>query len=133
MPCVPPRSPSRGRTCAVRLIAEVRLLHSRPPSPPFSLPPSLSPVRREISATRPAPDWEVYLYAVLVAKYALREEQAPSNAVDEAAFAQRVDAAVAGFEASLHQAFGLRRKANRSRAAAELDEVVQVRACAAAA
>ena len=102
---------------------------SQPPLPP-SLPPQPPPhlpQRREISATHPAPDWEVYLYAVLVAKYALREEQAPSRAADEAVFAQRVDAAIAGLEASLHQALGLRRKGNRSCATSELDDVVQVR------
>jgi len=79
-----------------------------------------------ISGAHPAPDWEVYLYAVLAAKYMLREEQAPSSAADEAAFAQCVDAAITGFEASLDKALGLRRKSNRSSAAAELDDVVQV-------
>ena len=67
----------------------------------------------------------MWLYAVLAAKYALRDEQA--STVDEAVFAQRVDAAVAGLEGSLNTALGLRRKANKEVAARELDDVVQVR------
>jgi len=89
------------------------------------LRPLPHPQRREISAAHPAPGWEVWLYAVLAAKYALRDEQA--STVDEAVFAQRVDAAVAGLEGSLITALGLRRKANKEVAARDLDDVVQVR------
>ena len=67
----------------------------------------------------------MWLYAVLAAKFALRDEQA--STADEAVFAQRVDAAVAGLEGSLNTALGLRRKANKEVAARELDDVVQVR------
>ena len=110
---------------AARLIAEARQLHARKALPPFPLRPLPHPQRREISAAHPAPGWEVWLYAVLAAKFALRDEQA--STVDEAVFAQRVDAAVAGLEGSLITALGLRRKANKEVAARELDDVVQVR------
>ena len=110
---------------AARLIAEARQLHARKALPPFPLRPLPHPQRREISAAHPAPGWEVWLYAVLAAKFALRDEQA--STVDEAVFAQRVDAALAGLEGSLNMALGLRRRANKEVAARELDDVVQVR------
>ena len=110
---------------AARLIAEARQLHARKALPPFPLRPLPHPQRREISAAHPAPGWEVWLYAVLAAKFALRDEQA--STVDEAVFAQRVDAALTGLEGSLNMALGLRRRANKEVAARELDDVVQVR------
>jgi len=74
---------------------------SRAPTMPRSrcTPPHVrcAALRREISGAHPASDWEVYLYAVLIARFVLRAEQVQSKAADEAFFAQRVDAAIAGF------------------------------------
>ena len=44
--------------------------------------------RREFTATSPPSDFEVCLYAVLLAMFALRDFKKPSNAVDEAALVQ---------------------------------------------
>ena len=85
-------------------------------------------LRREISGAHPASDWEVYLYAVLIARFVLRAEQAPSSAADEAAFARCVDAAIAGFAGTLGS-LGWARRGNRESAGAELDDVVQARVC----
>ena len=54
--------------------------------------------RREFKVTNHPSNFEVCLYAVLLAMFALRDFKKPSNAVDEAALVQRVDAAIADFE-----------------------------------
>ena len=81
--------------------------------------------RREFMTASHPSDFEVCLYAALLANCALRDVKKPSNPADEAALVQRVDAAIADFQGSL-SSLGLRRKSNRSSAAAELDDVVQV-------
>eukprot|EP00964_Phaeocystis_antarctica_P003006 scaffold1603_cov25-Phaeocystis_antarctica.AAC.1 len=79
---------------------------------------------RESKVASPPSDFEVCLYAVLLANFALRDFKKSSNAADEAAFVQRVDAAIADFEGSL-SSLGLRRRGNKESAAAELNDVVQ--------
>ena len=81
--------------------------------------------RREFKKTHHPSNFEVCLYAALLANCALRDVKRPSNAAAEAALVQRVDAAIADFRGSL-SSLGLRDKSNRSSAAAELDGVVQV-------
>ena len=81
--------------------------------------------RREFKEPNHPSNFEVCLYAALLANCALRDVKEPSNPADEAALVQRVDAAIADFQGSL-SCLGLRRKSNRSSAAAELDDVVQV-------
>ena len=81
--------------------------------------------RREFMTASHPSNFEVCLYAALLANCALRDVKRPSNAAAEAALVQRVDAAIADFRGSL-SSLGLRGKSNRSSAAAELDGVVQV-------
>ena len=81
--------------------------------------------RREFKKPNHPSNFEVCLYAALLANCALRDVKRPSNAAAEAALVQRVDAAIADFRGSL-SSLGLRDKSNRSSAAAELDGVVQV-------
>ena len=72
----------------------------------------------------------MFLYAVLVVNFVLRDATAPTNAADEAAFAQSIDEAITGLVDYLHTAIGVRAARNRQDGALKLDDVVQVRAAA---
>ena len=96
----------------------------------YSPPLPVAPRRRTISAAHPAPTWEVFLYAVIVVNFVLRNATAPNNAADEAALAQSIDEAITGLAESLHAAIGVRTATNRQDGALKLDDVVQVRAAA---
>ena len=117
------RPSARARTARGRLLAGAARAHYSPPSPP-------RPRRRFLSASNPAPTWEVFLYAVLVVNFVLRNATAPANAADEAAFAQSIDEAITGLVDYLHAAIGVRAARNRQDGALKLDDVVQVRAAA---